>query len=64
MNESPPTLKQRRRKWTELLGDAEWFIGQARIEAKRGNYAKSRSDTIMACFLLDDACQRDTETPE
>lgn len=58
------TLKQRRRKWSELLTDAEWWIAQARAEAKRGDYAKSRSDTMMACALLDNACQFDTETPE
>lgn len=54
-------LKRNRREWSNKLREAEWWIAQARESAKSGDYKTSRSDTMMACALLDDACQRETE---
>ena len=66
IRKATPTLplQQRRRKWSDKLREAEWWIASARKSAKSGDYKASHSDVMMACFLLDNACQYDTETPE
>ncbi len=60
--QAPPKLQERRRRWSDKLRDAEWWIAEARKKAKARDYAESRKHVQMACFLLDDACQYDTET--
>lgn len=55
-------LKKNRLEWSNRLRDAEWWTKKARESARRGDYAQSRRDVHMACYLLDDACQRITET--
>ena len=60
----PQQLKLNRQRWSEGLRQAAWWIEQARKEAKKRNYEKSRSDTLMACFVLDNTCQFDTKGGE
>ena len=57
-------VKQNRRKWSDKLREAEWWVAQARKSAKSGDYKASRSDALMACALMDEACQYDTEPKE
>ena len=57
-------LKQSRRRWTEGLGEAQWWLAEAIKSARGGDYKKSRSETMMACHLLDNACQFETEAPQ
>ena len=54
-------VKQNRRKYSDLLRDAEWWIASARKAAKQRDYKQSRSDTAMAFCLLDNARQFQTE---
>lgn len=60
-NRPTPTLRQRRSQWSAQLREAQWWIAEARKQSKRGDYSKSRDSTMMACFLLDNACQIETE---
>lgn len=53
-------LKQNRRRWSDKLREAGWWLDEARKEAYRGDYAKSQKSTFMACALLDEACQHET----
>lgn len=61
MPDQSPPLSQRRRTWSDRLREAEWWIASARKSAKKRDYAASRSDVLMACALLDDACQYDVQ---
>ena len=53
-----------RSDWTRSLGDAAWWIEKARESAKRGDYKGSRTDALMACAIMDEACQIETEPSE
>lgn len=54
-------VKQSRRKWSDKLREAAWWIEKSRESAKSGDYKASRSDALMACALMDEACQIETE---
>ena len=57
-------VKQNRRKWTETLREAQWWLDEAHKIAKRGDYAESRKHVRMVCATLDYARQYETEPKE
>lgn len=55
---TPPHSPTRsRRKFSEMLTDAEWWIAEARKMVRKRDYAEARSHVLMACALLDNAMQ-------